>query len=72
MRPKRAAELLNIDLRYSIVKEDVLWKFRSALREAHPDAGGKGGDMAELKKARDTLLAYVEEKAKIKSCPHRS
>ena len=78
MKLRRAVEILVIESVFGASKKDtidglrsqVLRKFKEKVRETHPDAGGKGGDMAELKWARDTLLAYVEEKAKVKPCPH--
>jgi hypothetical protein len=60
MRKAEASQLLGVRLR-DISRETVESAFKKRLREVHPDAGGDGGDMARLKKARDLLLIYADD-----------
>lgn len=52
--------------------EQVRAAYVHAVKAAHPDSGGRGGDMALLKSARDVLLAalnHVVENTRRVACP---
>lgn len=65
-----AAQLLGVAEDASA--EDIKHAFTAKVKEAHPDAGGKGGDIAALKAARDLLLTTEFKKDTLKeelTCP---
>lgn len=49
-----ARQLLGLVNGYTV--DDVRFAFSRAVKAAHPDAGGTGGDMTKLRDARDLLL----------------
>ena len=56
MSVDEAAALLGIHAMSDIA--EIKAAHRSAIKEAHPDTGGRAADAARINLARDTLLAY--------------
>lgn len=59
MKKAQAAKLLGINHK-ALSADAINQAFRAKLAETHPDAGGSGGDMEQLKKARNLLLKYAD------------
>lgn len=66
MTPLAARRILNLPDSYS--EADVRQAFVAACNAAHPDAGGKGGDMAAILEARDILMGNAKTDIPCKTC----
>lgn len=58
MNANRAAKLLNLPDGL-VTADGVQAAFSAAVKAAHPDNGGTGGDIDELKQARNELLRHT-------------
>ena len=66
MGPRKAARLLGIA---RLSKPKVIHRaFKEKAKSRHPDAGGDGGDLAELREARTVLLEYVKRRGTVVAC----
>ena len=69
MRTTQAFDALGFPTRRELINaDDVRQRFNERVKAAHPDNGGAGADMALLKEARDTLLAFCNISEET-SCP---
>jgi hypothetical protein len=68
-REQAAAEL---GVAEDATRDEIRAAFTARVKEQHPDAGGPGGDISSLKRARDYLLTTEPEKELLKqelTCP---
>ena len=66
VRPQRARELLGLPR--NPAPDAVRAAFAAAVKAAHPDVGGAGGDFAALTEARDALINMAQDEVYCGQC----